>query len=89
MSDFSPSEKVKAELVVVLKRRYPELHQEESEIKSEAERVYLSIDYPKRHCASVNFIQGQKSWPADFEYREKSPPNNREFHWYCLRDWKD
>lgn len=92
MEYFSTSEKMQAELVDALECRFPEFHKKESEIKLEAERVIRTIEYSKNKSivgASVNFLQGQKRWGSVFEYRKKSPPNQREFYWYCVRDTRD
>ncbi len=88
MAYFSPSDNVQAELVDALKHHFPEFHKSESEIKSEAERFYKTIEYSKNQStvsAFVTYMQGQKSWTYVFEYRKKSPPNQREFFWYCVR----
>lgn len=92
MENFDPSERIQVELDVELKRRYPNFHKEENEIKSESERTYRVINHSKKNSviqASIEFYQGQKNFSAVFEYRTKSQPNGREFYWFCVRDWKD
>jgi hypothetical protein len=83
---INPSEEIQNNLKEKIKRMYPDF-----------ENLEPSISYDKgdmnQNClygAVVTFYRSNGSSPltALFDYKKNSP-RDRDYYWYCSRDWEE